>query len=84
MQQDHRVALDGAVGFVSHIKQGGAHIQQCGWGGHGCHTVFSPLSLRSRNVAALINAKWLKAWGVLPRCRAWLSNSSAYNPSGLA
>ncbi len=50
----------------------------------GCHTVFSPLNLRSRNVAALINAKWLRACGVLPRCRAWLSNSSAYNPSGLA
>lgn len=50
----------------------------------GCQTVFSPLSLRSRKVAALINAKWLSAWGVLPRCRAWLSNSSAYRPSGLA
>jgi len=51
---------------------------------YGCHNVLPPSSLRSRKLAALISARWLRAWGVLPRWWPWLSNSSAYNPSGLA
>lgn len=44
---------------------------------YGCHRVRSPLNLRFKKLAALISAKWLSAWGVLPKCLPCLSNSSA-------